>query len=301
MNNANNNHLTVEEETRIILKRRRRVHIILSTLVLFIMVRQFFMENYNNVFTCLLTLLLFMIPSFVDRKLNVRLPFVLELVIMFFIFAAEIMGEIQSFYTIFPYWDSILHATNGFIMAAIGFSMIDILNQDPRFHIHLSPIFVAFVAFCFSVTIGVVWEFFEYGMDRIFMTDMQKDYLVNSISSVKINPSGLNDPILIKDITKTVISGTIDGVQQDWVIENAYLELGIIDTIKDMLVNCIGAIIFSIIGMIYIKNRGKGKFASSFIPTLKTEEEIEATEEVIKSYKKDFTNNKKNKQSKNLE
>ena len=140
--------------------KRKIIHTILSILVILVMVRQFFMENYANVFTCVLTLILFMIPSFVDRKLNIKLPIALEAVIMFFIFSAEILGEIQSFYTIIPLWDTILHTINGFMMAAIGFAMIDILNQDPHFHINMSPLFVAFVAFCFSMTIGVIWEFF---------------------------------------------------------------------------------------------------------------------------------------------
>ena len=111
---------------------------------------------------------------------------------MFFIFSAEILGEIQSFYTIIPLWDTILHTINGFMMAAIGFAMIDILNQDPHFHINMSPLFVAFVAFCFSMTIGVIWEFFEYGMDQFFLTDMQKDWYVPNISSVLLNPSAVS-------------------------------------------------------------------------------------------------------------
>ena len=233
--------------------KRKIIHTILSILVILVMVRQFFMENYANVFTCVLTLILFMIPSFVDRKLNIKLPIALEAVIMFFIFSAEILGEIQSFYTIIPLWDTILHTINGFMMAAIGFAMIDILNQDPHFHINMSPLFVAFVAFCFSMTIGVIWEFFEYGMDQFFLTDMQKDWYVPNISSVLLNPSGLNDPIIIKDITKTVISGTINGVPQDYAITGSYLDIGLIDTMKDMLVNCLGAIIFSIFGFFYIR------------------------------------------------
>ena len=274
--------------------KRKIIHTILSILVILVMVRQFFMENYANVFTCVLTLILFMIPSFVDRKLNIKLPIALEAVIMFFIFSAEILGEIQSFYTIIPLWDTILHTINGFMMAAIGFAMIDILNQDPHFHINMSPLFVAFVAFCFSMTIGVIWEFFEYGMDQFFLTDMQKDWYVPNISSVLLNPSGLNDPIIIKDITKTVISGTINGVPQDYAITGSYLDIGLIDTMKYMLVNCLGAIIFSIFGFFYIRTRGKGKVASSFIPQLKTEEEIEATEAMLRA-RKDEIKNKKDK------
>lgn len=278
------------------LKQRQIIHLVLSILVVIVMIRQFFLGNYNNVFVCVMTLVLFMIPAFVDRHLNIRLPLALEAVIMFFIFAAEILGEIQSFYTIIPYWDTILHTINGFMMAAIGFAMIDILNQDPHFHINLSPLFVAFVAFCFSMTIGVLWEFFEYTADQFFLTDMQKDWLVGNVSSVLINPSGLNDPILIKDVTKTVISGTIDGVPQDWVINNAYLDLGLIDTMKDLIVNCIGAVVFSVIGLIYIKNRGKNRFVASFIPQLKTEEEIEATEAVLKAQKEELAKKRERKQ-----
>lgn len=280
------------------IRQRRLIHTILSILVILVMIRQLFNGNYNNVFVCVLTLILFMIPSFVDRRLKIRLPLTLEAVIMFFIFAAEILGEIQSFYTIIPYWDTILHTINGFIMAAIGFAMIDILNQDPHIHINMSPIFVAFVAFCFSMTIGVLWEFFEYTADTFFLTDMQKDMLTSNVSSVLLNPSGLNDPILIKDITKTVISGTINGVPQDWTINNAYLDVGISDTMKDLMVNCVGAIVFSVIGLIYIKNRGKNAIAASFIPQLKTEEEIESTQAMLEEQRRKIER-KREKKNKN--
>lgn len=277
---------------------RRIIHQVLTVIVLIVMVRQFFLKNYMNVFTCLLTLLLFMIPTIVDRQFKIKLPLALEMVIMFFIFAAEIMGEIHSFYTIIPIWDTILHVTNGFIMAGIGFAMIDILNRDPRFHISLSPIFVAIVSFCFSMTIGVIWEFFEFSMDYFFLTDMQKDWFVPHVSSVLLNPSGRNDPILIKDITQTVISGTVNGVQQDWIIENAYLDIGLIDTMKDLMVNCVGAIVFSIFGYFYITGRGESKIAPKFIPQLKTEDEIKATEEQIRERKQEYhdkRNKRKNK------
>ncbi len=271
-----------------LINKRRTIHSVLSFLVVIVMIRQFMMGNYSNVFICLLTILLFMIPSFVDIKLNIKLPGLLEAIIMCFIFSAEILGEIQSFYTIIPFWDIMLHTINGFVMAAIGFAMIDILNQAPRFHINLSPWFVAFVAFCFSMTIGVLWEFFEYTMDQVFLTDMQKDWMIHDVSSVLINPSGLNNPIVIKDVTKTVISGTIDGIEQDWTINGAYLDVGLIDTMKDLIVNCIGAIVFSIFGFIYIKTRGTGKLVSSLIPKLKTMEEIEATKSMLNKRKEEF-------------
>ena len=200
----------------------------------------------------------------------------MEAVILAFIFSAEILGEIHSFYTRIPHWDTMLHTMNGFLMAAIGFSLIDILNRDPRFHINLSPLFVAFVAFCFSMTVGVVWEFFEFGMDQLAHQDMQKDFIISTVRSVEINPSGLNDIITVPDIQQTVIHYMNGSTPATLVIEGGYLDVGIKDTMKDLIVNCIGAVVFSIIGVLYIKNRGKGKVAASFIPQMKTQEEIEA-------------------------
>lgn len=261
------------------------IYIILRVLVIAVMVLQFIHGNYYNVFLCVLTLILFMIPMVVDTKFNIKLPDALEIIILLFIFSAEILGEIQSFYTFIPNWDTMLHTINGFLMAAIGFSMIDILNSSPRFHIGMSPVFVAFVAFCFSMTVGVVWEFFEYFMDSVFQTDMQKDWIVSAISSVKLNADGVNDTVVIKNITKTVISGTMNGEPVEFVIDNGYLDVGIIDTMKDLIVNCIGAVAFSVLGVFYLKNREKGSVAERFIPQMKTEEEIIETKEWISKRK----------------
>ena len=104
---------------------------------------------------------LFLVSFFIDKKLNINLPTLLEIIILPFIFAAEILGEIQNFYGIIPYWDMILHTINGFLCGAIGFSLVDILNENKKLRFKLSPIYVALVAFCFSMTIGVMWEFFE--------------------------------------------------------------------------------------------------------------------------------------------
>ena len=262
-------------------KRRVTLYIVLRLLVIVVLILLIHQRNYNNVFTCILTLVLFMIPAIADRKLNIKLPTALEVVILLFIFAAEILGEIQGFYLAFKYWDLMLHTINGFLMAAIGFAMIDILNQNPRIHINLSPAFVAFVAFCFSMTIGVVWEFFEFGMDTYARTDMQKDTLCQTVSSVDFNPAGVNVPVVVSDIQETVIHGTIKGEQTELVIEGGYLDTGLRDTMEDMLVNLIGAVVFSGLGFFYIKNRGKGRIVPSFIPRLKTKAEIAETEKEL--------------------
>ena len=160
-----------------------------------------------------------------------------------------------------------LHTLNGFLCAAVGFSLIDILNNADDFHINMTPAFVALVAFCFSMTIGVLWEFFEFSADRYFSTDMQKDRIVETISSTKLNPSGKNIPIKIKDINRVKIYS--ENNEKITIIENGYLDIGLNDTMKDLYVNFIGALVFSIIGYLYILNRDGYKFAERFIPKLK--------------------------------
>lgn len=247
------------------------VYIILRTLVIITLILQGIHRNWNDVFLCILTLYLLMIPSIIDKKLNIKLPTVLESIILLFIFAAEILGEIQNFYGIFKQWDTMLHTINGFIMAAIGFSLIDILNQSEKFSIKLAPVFVALVAFCFSMTIGVLWEFFEYGMDTFTKTDMQKDRIVSTISSVELNENNENKPVVIKNISQSTIKGEIDGEEKEIIIQNGTLDIGLIDTMKDLIVNCVGAVVFSTLGYLYIKQRGNGKFIKQFIPVIKSQ------------------------------
>lgn len=237
-------------------------YVVLRILVVAVMLLQIHNREYYDVFLCGLTLVLFLIPSFVERRLHIDVPNTLEVIILLFIFSAEILGEIQEYYLIFPFWDTMLHTLNGFLMAAIGIAMVDILNRSRRFKVRLSPAFVAVVAFCFSMTIGVLWEFFEYGMDTFFQMDMQKDTWINVVSTVSLNPEGKNAAVKIP-IESMVVNGEV------W---PGYLDIGLNDTMKDLLVNFVGAVVFSVIGMIYIMGRGKGKIAPRFIPRLKEEE-----------------------------
>ena len=238
------------------------VYFALRILVIICMILQILRGDWNNAFLCILSLILFTIPSLIEEKLKIDIPTVLEATIYLFIFAAEILGEINNFYGIIPHWDSILHTINGFLAAGIGFSLIDLLNQSSK-SINLSPIFVAIVAFCFSMTIGVAWEFFEYGVDRYLKFDMQKDVIVSNFSSVELDPDKSNKAIQVKDIDKTIITLS-DGTEV--VIDGGYLDIGLNDTMKDLIVNFIGAFIFSCIGFLYIQNRDKYKFATHFIP-----------------------------------
>ncbi|CUN99960.1 hypothetical protein EAI89_17265 [Eubacterium sp. am_0171] len=241
------------------------VYFVLRLLVIIVMILQIFNKNYENVFLCILTLLLLVIPSLVQVTMKIELPTTLEIIILVFIFAAEILGEIREFYIVFPFWDTVLHTLNGFLAAAIGFSLVDLLNRSEKMVFKLSPLFTAIVAFCFSMTIGVIWEFFEFGMDHILGFDMQKDTIIHTIRSVMLDPAGGNNVAEIGNITSVAVQGKDLGL-------GGYLDIGLIDTMKDLMVNFIGAVVFSVIGYFYVKNRGRGRMVGRFVPRKKKEE-----------------------------
>lgn len=248
-------------------KKAYAVYVLLSVAILAVIVRSAFLGRWENVFTGVLASVLLLIPPVIERSFHVELPTTLEILTYVFVFCAEILGEIGNFYVQFPFWDTMLHTFNGFMFAAFGFCLVDIFNKTKRFRFELSPIFLTLVAFCFSMTIGVLWEFFEFGADMLLHTDMQKDTFQTVINSVSL-PNGLGEKVThIKDIATTTIvtkGGEVITIQ-------GYLDVGLVDTVKDLFVNLIGAIVFSVIGFFYVKHRGKGHIAKQFIPVFKGE------------------------------
>lgn len=238
------------------------VYFILRAIVILVLIRQIFLGNYENVFMCGLTLLLLIVPSLVQVTFRIEIPSALEVIILMFIFSAEILGEVNEFYIKIPNWDTMLHTLNGFLAAAIGFSLVNLLNEDKRLSFNLSPFFVAVVAFCFSMTIGVLWEFYEFFMDTNFAMDTQKDTIIYNINSVLLNPENINVPFHIKNITSTIVNGNELNI-------GGYLDIGLIDTMKDLIVNFIGAVTFSVIGYFYLKHKGKGVLVNSLVPSPK--------------------------------
>ena len=230
------------------------VYLVLRLIVLASLVSAIIRQEYESAFVCVLVLVLFLLPFFIQKNFGIRLPSTLEIIILVFIFAAEILGELQSYFIQYPHWDTMLHTTTGFLCAAVGFSFIDILNRDTKIKFTLSPVYVALTAFCFSMTIGVLWEFFEFSVDRLFHLDMQKDTIVHTISSVMLDPTNSNISITIDNIHSVAVNGQDLGF-------NGYLDIGLYD-------NFIGATVFSIIGYFYLKHQGEGRFAQAFIPTI---------------------------------
>ena len=220
------------------------VYIFLRLSVILVLVAQLFNRNFENVFLCVLVLFLFSMPTMLERRLSIELPDTLEIIIL--------------------YWDTVLHTLNGFLCAAIGFSLLDLLNRQKKVTFQLSPLYLAVVAFCFSMTVGVVWEFFECAMDQLFFLDMQKDIIVHQIGSVKLDPTGGNTPVHLRDIVDVIVVQG-DGTQTALGL-GGYLDIGLLDTMMDLFVNFVGALVFSIIGFFYVRSRGKSRFAKRFIP-----------------------------------
>lgn len=240
-------------------KVKATVYIIIRVITVALLVLSIVRGHWENVMTCIMSLILLLIPLFLEKRLKVRLPSVLEIIVITFVFAANIMGELGAFYEKIPLWDTALHTMNGFICAGVGFGLIDILNRNDNVKINLSPLFVCLFSFCFSMTAGTVWEFFEFGMDMLFGKDMQKDTVITTINSMLL--SGQPNVIeRINDIGQTLVDGKSLGI-------NGYLDIGLIDTMKDLLVNFVGAVVFNVAGFFYIKSRTRvAAFVKNFIP-----------------------------------
>lgn len=259
------------KEIRAYAKQRPKVftvYVILRLLVVAALVRSAMLKEYESMFVCLLVLVLFMLPSFLERKLKIELPDTLEIIILVFIFAAEILGELECYFIQYPNWDTMLHTTSGFLCAAIGFSLVNLLNKDNRISLSLSPLYMAIAAFCFSMTIGVLWEFIEFSADRLFLLDMQKDTVITTISSVALDATNSNTPIVIRNINDVAVNGQSLGL-------GGYLDIGLYDTMEDLFVNFIGAVVFSLFGYFYVKHEGRGKLVSSLVPRVAKREDEE--------------------------
>lgn len=240
------------------------VFYILRALAILAFVRQIMRGGYESAFYCALAYLLLYVPSWVQVKLHIELPPALEITVLCFIYAAEVLGEVNAFYVVVPHWDTMLHTLNGFLAAAVGFSMVVLLNDDERLTFDLSPFFLTLTAFCFSMTIGVLWEFFEFSMDMLFHTDMQRDTVIHAIYSASLDATRSNKVVAVPGIQDVLINGESLGL-------GGYLDIGIIDTMKDLFVNFIGAVVFSVTGFFYARSKGEKRTAAQgFVPSRKT-------------------------------
>ena len=239
----------------------------MSLITVAVMVLTALNRQFESTFTAFISLILFLLPTFVEERLRIRLPTALEIIAVLFVFCANILGEIAAFYTKIPFWDDMLHYTSGFIFAAFGFALVEIFNRNGRFDFHLSPIFLSIVALCFAVTVGVVWEFFEFSADVLLHTDMQKDFIVSQIYSAELNPDG-QAPRIVEGI----VQSTVTTARGEVVTVSGYLDIGLLDTMKDLFVDFAGAVLFCVFGYFYASHSDKGRIARQFIPRVEERE-----------------------------
>lgn len=166
-----------------------RVHRNLIRILLLLMVVEWVLllldQSWLSLFLVTLIIITLFLPILFRNKLEMEIPAEFHITAVVFIFAALYLGEVRDFYHRIWWWDIALHATAGLLMGVLGFLLIYVLNESNRVDLHMTPGFIAFFAFIFAVAIGAIWEIFEFAMDQIFGTNMQKPMLDN--------PSGLTD------------------------------------------------------------------------------------------------------------
>ena len=194
-----------------------RYFFILISLAAFIY--NFYHAQWEVMLSAALTLFLFLLPTIFSKRTRIHIPAIFQIIILLFIFASMYLGEIHNFFYRIHWWDSMLHSISAIILGYIGFLLIYALNKDKNIHIKLSPFFIALFTFCFALAVGVIWEIFEFGADAIFGYIMQKARNLEEVY------------------------GYFD------------TRLGVLDTMRDFIVNTIGALIVSVIGYYYSKKK----------------------------------------------
>jgi len=167
------------------------------------------------VLQCVSGIVAILLPSFLARRVRLVFPSAMIVGYVIFLYCSIYLGEVRSFYYTVPHWDSILHGFSGIMLGALGFSVISFLNGTERVPINLSPIFIACFTFCFAITLDVIWEVYEFTADSLFATNMQK-----------------------------------------YALESGELLAGraaVMDTMKDLVIDCIGAFLLSAFGFIMAK------------------------------------------------
>lgn len=202
-------------------------------------------SDFRIMFISMLVLFLYLFINYIDIIFSLNISFKLKLFIYFFLFCSEILGEVFDFYSIIPFWDNILHFLSSILFVYVGYlifkTFIGTMNCDILF------ILFSFM-FCFSISIAVLWEFVEYSSDMLLNSDMQKDNFVDNINTTLF--SSVNNTISINNIYRTDIY-TNDGILS----LNGYLDLGLSDTIEDLLISIYGSFITSFIIILFQRKK----------------------------------------------
>jgi hypothetical protein len=154
------------------------------------MVVSFFTQNWLNLFIAILTLILTFLPFIIARRNHISLPPSFQVIILIFIFAAQYLGELKAYYYKFWWWDLMLHTFSGVILGFIGFILVYILNKEEKVNVVLSPFFMSLFAFTFALSVGALWEIYEFSVDSILGLNMQKSGLVDTMWDLIVDSIG---------------------------------------------------------------------------------------------------------------
>lgn len=240
------------------------IYVIIAAITVAFLVREIITEDFYHSFLCVITLVIFGIPWLVEKLFQVKVGTGLKLGVWWLMFGAEILGEMFNFYGRIPIWDTLLHTSSGFFAAGLGLSLAMLMSRGKDGKSALNPMLGVLFAVTLSITTSVIWEFCEFAADQIVLTDGQKDRIISTVSSVKLNPEQKNKALVIRNVDHTVLYGAGGEVLHR--IDGGYLDVGIIDTMKDMFVNMVGAIVFAIGAYGYLEHGGrKNKFVKWFL------------------------------------
>lgn len=212
------------------------------------MIHWFLIARIRNALMAILAITL--IPAFliVEYFLHLEFGYGFIVCVMIICFGGLQLGPGYDLYIKFPNFDEILHILSGFMFCCLGFALSKHFIHDDKLYVHIA------VGIMFSLALGLLWEMFEYAGSTIFGIDMQEDGIVDYIRSFYLSNSH-NDITIIEGITETIIKY---GDNQELVIPG-YLDIGLYDTLNDMLVCLIGTVIYSVM-MIFDKKRNLNEF-----------------------------------------
>lgn len=209
----------------------------------------------ENALICLMVSVLLLMPWLFEICFKLYMPILLKVMFMLLIIGGPILGKIYRFYYIIPHWDKLLHTSSGFLFAVIGAMIPQVLDEKNSNH---SQALVLTCAMCFTLSIAVIWEFFEFGMDSFFGTDMQQDTWIPNINSYLLGTEKGNLGS-IYGINSLIINGKEIATQ-------GYLDIGLIDTMHDMLVCTLGGLIYCVCSVLYCKSVKALSWFSNIVP-----------------------------------
>lgn len=237
------------------------IYVLLNLIIIINAIIEIINGNITNIVICVVSIILLFFPNFLEKKLNIKVPYILKILIYFYIFGTQILGEVNHFYLRVKYWDKIFHGLHGVIGSSIGFSLVYLLNKN-SIHKVFKPFFVVLTAFCISISISVIWEVLEYTLDISFKTDSQNDRYIDSINTVYLDSKKEGNVIKIDDISYVVL---YDKNNNELKKLNGYLDIGLFDTMNDLIINIVTSLLFCFYSYWYLLNKEKYCVINNFV------------------------------------